>query len=140
MSNREEKELLLRVKSQLDHIRNELKKAERFTEEKEKEHLVLSLFSIFESCINVAKDIKDSRPLTSHEEKTKYFKWYFEMGFLKEDYSDFHLKLNQYRKRAQYEQYSGAPKIPEIGSLESFLKKAKDLISEIEAMAKKVKD
>ena len=140
MSDKEKKELIERVEKQLSHAKSELEKAERFSEEKEKEHLVLSLFSIFESCLNIVKDIKDNRPLKEHEEKTKYFKWYFEMDFFKKDYSDDHLKLNQYRKRAQYEQYSGAPKIPDVSSLKSFLNKAKDLISETENMIKKLKD
>ena len=140
MSNKERKELLLRVNAQLSYAKDELKKAERFAEENEKVHLVISLFSVFESCLNIMKDIKDNRPLREHEEITKYFKWYFEMGFFKKDYSNDHLKLNQYRKRAQYEQYSGAPRIPEISSLKSFLNKAQDLISETENMIKKVRD
>lgn len=139
MSNEEKRELLLRVNNQLAHAKEELKKAERFIEENEKVHLVISLFSVFESCLNIVKDIKDNRPLREHEEITKYFKWYFEMGFFKKDYSDYHLKLNQYRKRAQYEQYSGAPRIPEIDKLRPFLNKANDLVSETENMVKKLK-
>lgn len=139
MSDREKKELITRVEKQLSHTKNEIKKAERFIEENEKEHLVLSLFSIFESCINIVKDIKDNKPLKEHEEKTKYFKWYFEMGFFKKNYSDDHLKLNQYRKRAQYEQYSGAPTIPDISKLKLFLGKAKELILETENMINKLK-
>lgn len=140
MSNKEREELLLRVNRQLSYAKDELKKAERFAEENEKAHLVISLFSVFESCLNIVKDMKDSRPLREHEEITKYFKWYFEMGFFKKDYSDEHLKLNQYRKRAQYEQYSGAPKIPEINGLKTFLNKAEELILETENMIKKAKD
>ncbi|MBU0628115.1 MAG: hypothetical protein KKC75_02920 [Nanoarchaeota archaeon] len=140
MSDREKRELLSRVRKQFDYAKGEFKNAERFMKENERKHLVISLFSVFESCIDIAKDIKDSRPLTSHEEKTKYFKWYFDMGFFKDDYSEFHLKLNQYRKRAQYEQYSGAPKIPEVSNLTQFMDQAKKILSETEYMIKKLKD
>ncbi len=139
MSDKESKELFLRIDNQLRYARDELKKAKRFVNENEKVHLVISLFSVFESCLNIVKDIKDNKPLREHEEITKYFKWYFEMGFLKKDYSDDHLKLNQYRKRAQYEQYSGAPRIPEIVSLTPFLEQAKSLISETENMTRKLR-
>jgi len=116
-----EKSKILLKFSKLEHY---------FFNEGDVEDSVQNIWSVFENCINLLKDIKNHAPLYQHRPKTELFRKYYREKILSKDYSNFHKEIDDYRKRAFLSEYSRTKPLPPLASIKPYLDKAKELFEE----------
>jgi len=124
--------MLERAKSNLEFTGKKLEHAKKFFEEGESAEAIHYIWIIFENCINIIKDIKNNKPVYEHKSKIDIFSIYHSLGFLKQDYSDIFAVLTKLRIRADFGEYSQAPRIPDRKEVGKFLEKAASLFNETE--------
>lgn len=121
-----------RAKNNLEFTRNKLKKAKEEFAKGDMAETVHYSWIVFENCINIIKDAKNNKPLYEHKSKTDVFALYHSLGYLKNDFSGTFAVLEKLRIRADFGNYSNAPKLPQKEKIKNFLDKAVSLFNETE--------
>lgn len=121
-----------RVKRARRLIEQDVLDAEFFFKQDKYRDCIQKLFQVYENCLNTIKDCLNGRgPLTEHEGVTQQLLYYFEMGFLKKDYSKNHKRLDELRKLASFGPYTKYKTKPaNINEIREMLEKAKSLVKE----------
>lgn len=132
-----------RIEDQYELVKKQVKKAPKLFEGKDMlPEALQNIFAIFENCANLLKDIKNMTPRSKHSEVTYILKDMYIRKFLKQDYSQPHLKLNDYRVKAFFGDYSRIKEpLPPKSSLKIYLTKSIELFNEIKPITEKyIKD
>lgn len=125
-----------RTKKVFEKVENDLRKAEEEFKEEKYSDCIYHLWSIFENCINIIKDIKNSKPIFNHKSKRELFESYPMMGILKEDYSFTFKDLDYLRKTASFGEYAPIKNLPKKEKIKEYLDKAKSLVNETKNILK----
>lgn|SRR3989338_1414208 len=123
-----------RAKANLEFTRKKLEKAKEEFSRDELAETIHYVWIVFENCINVIKDAKDSKPAYQHKSKIDLFSFYHSLGYLKNNYADTFAMLEKLRIRADFGEYSNAPNLPDKDEIKDFLDKSIDLFNETEEL------
>ncbi|MEK6927459.1 MAG: hypothetical protein AABX11_03420 [Nanoarchaeota archaeon] len=119
-----------RAKENLGFTENKLKKAKEEFARGEMAETVHYVWIVFENCVNIIKDAKNNKPLYEHKSKVDVLSLYHSLGYLKKDYSSIFAKLEKFRIRADFGDYSNAPNLPGREEISGFLDIAEGLFGE----------
>jgi len=126
-----------RAKENFEFTRKKLGHARQYFNEGDLAESIHYIWTVFENCINIVKDVKNNKPLYEHKAKIDLFKIYHSLGYLKKDYSKTFSYLLKLRIRADFGNYGNAPKIPEEDKVREFLDNAAELFNDVEKIIKK---
>lgn len=119
-----------RAKENFKFTENKLKKAREEFSKGEIAETIHYVWIVFENCVNIIKDAKNNKPLYEHKSKLDVLALYHSLGYLKKDYSSIFAKLEKFRIRADFGEYSNAPNLPPREEVEEFLNIAIGLLEE----------
>ncbi|MEK6974522.1 MAG: hypothetical protein AABW41_04785 [Nanoarchaeota archaeon] len=128
-----------RAKNNLEFTRKKLEKAKEEFDNGELTETIHYVWTVFENCINIIKDAKDSKPIYEHKSKINMFSLYYSLGYLKKDYSNIFAVLEKLRIRADFGEYSNAPNLPNEIKIREFLKESISLFKETEELLLKLR-
>lgn len=128
-----------RTREILELTRRKLIHARRFFNENDLPETIHYVWVVFENCINIIKDAKDSDPVYEHKSKIDLYFRYYSLGFFKRDYSNTFALLDKLRIRADFGEYSQVPRIPDKKRVKELLDEAIELFAETESLLKKQK-
>lgn len=126
-----------RIEKQYELVKKQVEKAPKLFEDNDMlPEALQNVFAIFENCANLLKDIKNMTHKSKHTEISFILKDMYRRKLLKQDYSQTHLKLNDYRVKAFFGDYSRVKEpLPPKASLKLYLRKANELFNEVKVIA-----
>ena len=113
-------------------VKKQMQLARDFFSKDELDECIHYIWTVFENCLNIIKDIKNNKPLFEHKPKIEQFNIFYITGILSRDYSGFYRVLEKLRLRADLGSYSKSPKIPPKNDVRDYLSKAEELFKETE--------
>lgn len=121
-----------RAISMFEKVKKQMQFAKDFFNKDELDESIHYIWTVFENCLNIIKDVKNNKPLFEHKPKIEQFSIFYIIGILSQDYSEFYRMLEKLRFRADLGSYSKAPQIPPNGTVKNYLDKAGELVKETE--------
>jgi hypothetical protein len=128
-----------RIEKQYELVKKQVEKAPKLFEDKDMlPEAIQNIFSIFENCANLIKDVKHNIKKTKHSDITFVLQDMFRRKVLKKNYSKLHSELAEYRVIAFFGEYSRNPKpLPPKASLKHYLESAIELFDNITPIVEK---
>lgn len=119
-----------------EKVKKQMQFAKDFVNKDELDESIHYIWTVFENCLNIIKDIKNNKPLSKHKPKIEQFNVFYVIGVLSKDYSEYYRMLEKLRLRADLGSYSKAPQIPPKNAVKNYLDKAEELFKETEKIIK----